>query len=356
MNLTGAANGKKRSAVYENPMDIELLHERARLVREVRTFFDSRQYLAVDTPLLAPDLIPESCLEVFETSWLPPGGSRQPPEKRWLIPSPEIWMKKLISRHRVNMYQICKCFRNSEPRGHHHNPEFTMLEYYTMNADYLDSLVLTEEFFAYLADITPPGIKDALRPPFLRITMEEAFRRWAGFSLEAATEGVALSARTALEKEAWRLGLDPHLDNVKDSAAVIILYDLIFIHAVEPALPKDRPLVILDYPAFVPCLSKSKGPAKQTKERWELYLDGIELANCYTEETDPAGVRRFFEEEAAEKELHGLVKHRIDGEYWKNFQQNGGEPPYSGVALGLDRLFMFLMDKQSIENVLSFLF
>jgi len=190
-------------------MDLQLLHERSRIIRETRSFFDSRQYLSVDTPLLAPDLIPENCLEVFETSWLPPNGSKQQPEKRWLIPSPEIWMKQLISRHRVNMYQICKCFRNTESRGHLHSPEFTMLEYYTMDADYLDSLALTEELFTHLLDKIPPNlisreIRESLEPPFLRITMEEAFCRWAGFSL---TE-TAKAGRKAMEQEGRRLGLE----------------------------------------------------------------------------------------------------------------------------------------------------
>jgi len=340
-------------------MDLQLLQERARIVREIRNFFDSRRYLAVDTPLLAPDLIPESCLEVFETVWLPPAGSRKEPEQRWLIPSPEIWMKKLIARHRVNMYQICKCFRNAESRGHLHNPEFTMLEYYTMDAGYLDSLVLTEELFTHLADSVPSEVTASLRPPFLRITMEEAFRQWAGFSLTEAAGKSAQEARIAMEKEAGRLGLEPRLENVEDSAAIIILYDLIFIHTVEPSLPKDKPVVLFDYPAFIPCLAlagtKPGGAVLQggTKERWELYINGIELANCYSEETDPGEVRDFFEKESSEKELRALVKHRVDGNYWKNF---AGFPPCSGVALGLDRLFMCFLNKSGIENVLAFPF
>ena len=342
-------------------MDSELLYERARIIREVRAFFDSRQYLAVDTPLLAPDLIPENCLEVFETSWLPPGysangglqNSRQQPEKRWLIPSPEIWMKKLIACHRVNMYQICKCFRNAESRGRLHSPEFTMLEYYTMNADYLNSLALTEELFTHLCDSVHGGVKTAFRPPFLQITMEEAFRRWAGFSLaEVTAEG-----RTAMEKEARRLGLEPALDELKDSEAIAVLYDLIFIHTVEPFLPKDRPIAILDYPAFVPCLAQQNN--KYTKERWELYINGIELANCFSEETDPAAIRRFFKKETEKKEQNALIKHQVDQDYWKNFlpdQNNSAFPPCSGVAMGLDRLIMAFTDKVSIESVFAFPF
>jgi lysyl-tRNA synthetase class 2 len=344
-------------------MDTGLLWERARIIREVRAFFDSRNYLETDTPLLAPDLIPESCLEVFETACVPPRGSRQGEQKLWLVPSPEIWMKKLIARHRVNMYQICKCFRNTESRGHLHSPEFTMLEYYTMDADYLDSLALTEKLFTFLLDSVrnlsskapeAVGPDRSLRPPFLRITMEEAFRRWAGFSLYQG------AAAGTMEAEARRLGLDP-----QPGLDTATLYDLIFIHAVEPSLPRDRPVAILDYPAFVPCLAQ-KGKDGKIMERWELYAQGIELANCYSEETNPREVRLFFEAEAAEKEKTALVRHGIDRDYWKNFlpradfpgnsPEGTGFPRCSGVALGMDRLIMALKGKASIDGVLPFPF
>ncbi|WP_010258080.1 EF-P lysine aminoacylase GenX [Treponema primitia] len=331
-------------------MDIELLQERARIFREVRAFFDKRGYLELDTPLLAPDLIPETCLEVFETAYLaPPNSKTRETQPYWLIPSPEIWMKKIIARHRTSVYQICKCFRNGESTGHLHSPEFTMLEYYTMGADYLDSLTLTEELFAsLLGDSAKTGYagQTCLRPPFLRITMEEAFSRWAGFSLYDAAE------KGTLATEARKLGLTPPTE--LDTPA---LYDLIFIHAVEPALPKDKAVVITDYPAFVPCLAQ-KSPDHRTVERWELYVRGIELANCYSEETDPEQVRRYFEREGALKNRDSLVPHRIDGDYWQHFLPTSGEasgfPQCSGVALGLDRLVMALTGRSSIDSVLPF--
>jgi lysyl-tRNA synthetase class 2 len=271
-------------------------------------------------------------------------------------------MKRLIARHRVSLYQICKCFRNGESTGRLHSPEFTMLEYYTMDADYLDSLTLTEALFAALlergpgaqgpadqtsgaqvpADQGPEAQAPAeLRPPFLRITMEEAFCRWAGFSLgEAARRGT-------LEEEARRLGLDP-LPGMDLGA----LYNLIFVHRVEPSLPKDRGLFLMDYPAFVPCLAK-KRPGGETVERWELYIRGIEIANCYSEEGDGEEVRRYFESEAAVKERSALVPHRIDRNYWRLFRS----PPFprcSGVAMGLDRLIMALTGRSSIDSVLPF--
>jgi lysyl-tRNA synthetase class 2 len=336
-------------------MDLALLWNRARIFRQIRAFFDKRRYLEVDTPLLAPDLIPETCLEVFETSYLAPRGSKsRKDEPYWLVPSPEIWMKKLIADHRVSLYQIGKCFRNGESLGRFHSPEFTMLEYYTMDADYEDSLGITEALFETLLtdpelfpekSPEPDPFRD-LRPPFTRITVEEAFSRWAGFDLYDAVR------RGTLETEARKLGLDPPPG--LDAGA---LYDLIFIHCLEPALPRDRPVVLLDYPAFVPCLAKKKAGGRAV-ERWELYVRGIELANCYSEEGDSQRVRAYFEREGEIKNRTALVPHRVDGDYWKTFLPRGGAgepfPRCSGAAMGLDRLIMALAGKSTINGVLPF--
>ncbi|MDR2245744.1 MAG: LysR family transcriptional regulator [Treponema sp.] len=325
-------------------MDVELLRLRAGVFRVIRDFFDQRDYLEVDTPLLAPDLIPESCLEVFETRRVAPTGPGGNPRSRpyWLVPSPEIWMKKLIAKDRQSLYQICKCFRNGETSGFLHSPEFTMLEYYTMNAGYLDSLTITEELFAALTIRNPA---EALRPPFMRIAMAEAFERWAGFDLYGAAES------GGLEAEARRLGLNPPA-----GLGTSALYDLIFIHAVEPNLPRDRPVALMDYPAFVPCLAQ-KGRNGKTVERWELYVRGVELANCYSEERDAKNVRAYFEAEGKIKNATALVPHRIDGGYWKTFlpdPQGRPFPSCSGVALGLDRLIMVLTGRSAIDGTLPF--
>jgi lysyl-tRNA synthetase class 2 len=365
-------------------MDLTRLTARARIIREIRAFFDAKNYLETDTPLLSPDLIPESCLEVFQTELLRPRGSRAAGQKLYLVPSPEIWMKKLIARHRVNMYQICKCFRNGEQEGRLHNPEFTMLEYYTMDADYLDSLSLTEELFGRLLESFGGPVPDTgqsgsgranglsgrssgglsgndqaagrlpcgelnLAPPFLRITVEEAFRRWAGFSLAET----AAAGKPAFQAEARRLGLE-----LPSNLDVPALYDLIFIHAVENQLPKDRPIVLMDYPVFVPCLAQEKTApdGNLVRERWELYINGIELANCYSEETDPEKVRDFFVQETAKKEQSALVRHKVDRDYWKTFTPANGKafPRCSGTAMGLDRLIMALTGTSSIDSVIPF--
>jgi len=316
-------------------MDLEMLQNRAAIIKNIRSFFENKGYLELDTPLLSPDLIPESCLEVFETQRLYPKGSKKESSSLYLIPSPEIWMKKIIAKHRVNVFQICKCFRNSESAGRLHNHEFTMLEYYTMNADYMDSLALTEKLVKFLT--TNQTNEEIL---FERITVADAFKKYAGFDLfETAAKGADVMAA-----QARKLGLEPMPD-----MTVPQLYDLIFIHAVEPHLKTDKPVALLDYPTFVPCLAKRREQGSETVERWELYWDGIELANCFSEETEPHRVKEFFTSEEAQLKHSAIVKHKVDHDYWKIFQNF---PRCSGVAIGLDRLIMALLGKQSIDGVM----
>jgi lysyl-tRNA synthetase class 2 len=223
-----------------------------------------------------------------------------------------------------------------------------MLEYYTVGFDYLDSLELTEELFGALWRAFPPedGGREQYRGGgFSRISVEDAFREFAGVDLF----GAAGAGR--LGEEARRLGLA-----MPDNLDTKTIYDLIFIHAVEPKLPKDTITALLDYPAFVPCLAK-QSPDGKTVERWEIYGHGVELANCYSEETCPETVRRYFEEEGKVKARTAMAPHRIDGDYWKLFAAGPGKRPFpkcSGVAMGLDRLIMVLTGRFSIDAVLPF--
>jgi elongation factor P--beta-lysine ligase len=194
---------------------------------------------------------------------------------------------------------------------------------------------------AVLPSVAPVPDPQSLVPSPRRMTVAEAFSRYAGFDLFAAVE-----KKGGLEAEARRLGLLPPA-----GSGIGELYDLIFIHAVEPKLKQDRLVALTDYPAFVPCLAKKNADGK-TVERWELYYNGIELANCFSEETDPQEVRAFFESEAAAKESQALVKHKVDSEYWKYFQNDF--PRCSGVAMGLDRLIMALCGRTTIDGVLPF--
>jgi elongation factor P--(R)-beta-lysine ligase len=316
---------------------------RARLLRQahftgtMRSFFRERGYVEVDTPTLSPFLIPEPSIEVFQTSFHSASGRELP---LWLIPSPELWMKRLLAAGSGNIFQISRSFRNGDFGGPIHNPEFRLLECYTMNAGYLDSIPVVEDLFSrLLRDQTPGLARDSLSPPFRRLTMEDAFRRHAGIELAECLD--ARSMREAGIRAGAAMPPDPTWEEA---------FHIAFLTLVEPFLPRDRPLVLTDYPALVPTTARRR-PGTPWCERWELYVDGVEIANCYTEETDPRALRTLIEEEGARK-MSSRVTHTVDTGLAEIFPP--GFPACSGVALGVDRLEMVFQGEKELGGVIFF--
>jgi elongation factor P--(R)-beta-lysine ligase len=316
-------------------MDYELHRLRSRLYREIRGFFDSLDYDEVETPILSPSLIPESCLEVFSTT-LDSAEARG--RELFLIPSPEVFMKRLIAEYGRSLYQVCKCFRNGEALGRTHNVEFSMLEYYSVGFDAEASIGLTESLFARLLAAFPEA-PASLAPPFARLSVAEAFRDLVGIDLGSDPEG------RAMREELKKRGM-----HVAQGADWESLYNQLFTALVEPNLPQPGMVVLYDYPSKVPCLARTR-PGGLWKERWELYGRGIELANCYTEEARRGEVEEFFASELRSREALGRRAIHADPRYPERI---GGLPPCSGVAMGLDRVLMLLTGKERIESVLSF--
>ena len=320
------------------PSDLRARLERSdRFVREIRAFFAARDHVEVDTPCLAPYLIPEPAIEIFATRFHPAAGGAVP---LYLAPSPELWMKRLLAAGSGSIFQVARAFRDGDFGGPLHNPEFRLLEWYTLGASYLDQVATTEELLARLIAAAPPdSTVEHLRPPFRRMTMAEAFRDLAGLDLAGLGETGALI-------EAGRSrGVDARDDWTWEQA-----FHGAFLAAVEPRLPRDRPLVLADWPAAVPTTAKHR-QGTPWAERWELYLDGVEVANCYTEETDPAVVARFLADESSRQRTARVVP-RVDEGYRRLFAD--GFPACSGVALGVDRLEMVFHGERSLEGVINF--
>jgi lysyl-tRNA synthetase class 2 len=304
------------------------------MVTATRDFFLSRGYIETDTPALAPSLIPESCLEAFATEYVNPFQSSFP---LYLVPSPEVWMKRIIAETHSSVFQICKSFRNAESMGRIHNPEFTMLEYYTVGASSKESIALTQELFRSLAFESTP---ERAKPPFIRITMAEAFHEFAGLELSALRDtGSMIDAGRSK-------GLVIPNDTSWEDA-----FNIVFLSLVETRLPSDRPLVLDEYPKEIECLARDI-PGTNYKERWELYVDGMEVANCYTETGDRDTVRRYFASQA-EKKKKALVPHMVDFSYPDLFS---GFPPCSGVAIGFDRLLLAMTGRNDIADAIIFPF
>jgi lysyl-tRNA synthetase class 2 len=315
---------------------LTILRRRSEVLHLLRLFFRRLGYLEVDTPLLAPALIPESSLEVFRTA-----GSEG--SQLYLIPSPELWMKRLLADGSGNIFQLCRCFRNHEPDSPLHSREFSMLEWYSVGTGYLEAMLTLERLFAFLLERMGLGPVLSFRgrrldctPPFRRLSVADAFQERLGLRLEQ------LASRPALTREASALEVP-----VAEEDSWADLFHKLFLSFVEPALPADRPLLLFDYPAGVPTLARRKPPGFWA-ERWELYLGGIEVANCYTEATDPAEIGEFFRSQSQAKRS-AREPHRVDWDLAAALQ--AGLPPCSGVALGVDRLLLVLLDEESVAGV-----
>jgi lysyl-tRNA synthetase class 2 len=320
--------------------DTVIFNRRNRLLKAVREFFVSKNYLEVDTPLLSPFIIPEAAIEVFKTDY----------EKReketlpfYLIPSPELWMKRIIAESGLNIFQICKCFRNSEQLSRIHNPEFSMLEWYTTGADYLNSMTHTEELFEYIYDklrintvVSLGSERINLATPFPRISMDDVFSDTLGVTLGELDDVDAL--RQTCRSSEITVAVDDSWEQ---------LFHKLFISFIEPVLPQNKPLFLYDYPRRIPTLAKQKQGTPYA-ERWELYIAGIEIANCFTEETNREIVKNFYKGEMQRKK-HSLHDHEID---WGLLDFFTHLPPCSGVALGIDRLLMILYEITHIKGVM----
>ena len=311
----------------------------AQFTDALRSFFRARSYAEVDTPSLSPFLIPEPAIEVFQTEYLP---ARGPAHPMWLIPSPELWMKRLLAGGAGNIFQVSRSFRNGDFGGPHHNPEFRLLEWYTVGAAYLDSIRITEDLFAHIIARQPPLRPAAeLAPPFIRITVQEAFDRYAGIDLARCQEPEALT--TAARARGITMPDSPTWEEA---------FHIAFLTAVEPRLPREKPVVLLDYPALVPTTAR-RLPGTPWSQRWELYVDGVEIVNCYTEETDHGALRTLVRHEE-ERRGSCRTSHAVDPGFAEIFP--AGFPECSGAALGVDRLEMVFTGEKSLEGVILFPF
>ena len=316
-------------------MRFDLLRKRAEIIRIVRDFFYSREYLEIDTPALSPFLIPESPIEIFKTELISPYSNQK--REMYLTPSPEIWMKKALSEGSGNIFQITKSFRNSEQKGKQHNNEFTMMEWYTTGADYKDSLNLTENL---LSELYSKFKTELIKPPVMKISIKEAFSRYTGIDLDRCTS-----------KEDFHEEIKRNRYEINSSYSWEETFNSLFLSEVETKLPADKPVVLFDYPVQIPCLAK-KTENRRFYERWELYINGIETANCYTEETDKDEIDRFFKSEFRLK-ASSSVPHHVDFSYTDLFKSF---PDCSGTAVGIDRLVMAAAGVDNIKDILSFIF
>jgi lysyl-tRNA synthetase class 2 len=286
---------------------------RARLIQAIRHFFTEKNYLEVETPYLIPAPAPELHIDAIRA-----GGA-------FLHTSPELCMKRLLAAGYPRIFQICKCFRQGE-RGERHLPEFTLLEWYRAETGYLDLMDETEEMVLFVLEelgLVPAlefkGKAVDLHRPWLRFTVQEAFERYASTPVEQAIT----SGR----------------------------FDEILAFEIEPSLGFPKPVFLYHYPATLAALARLSKDASGAAERFELYAAGVELANAFSELTDPVEQRARFEMELAKRRQQGKTVYPMPEKFLRTLPFM---PDSAGMALGVDRLVMLLSNQKEIDPVVSF--
>jgi elongation factor P--(R)-beta-lysine ligase len=305
------------------------LEARARILRAVRAWFDAQGFVEVETPARVPSPGQEVHLDAIAAS-----------EGRWLVTSPEYHMKRLVAAGYSRIVQIGKAWRAGE-RGAHHQPEFTLIEWYRAGAPLERIAADCEEVVRVAADAAGHGAAAlSLAAPFARTTVREALQRHAGIALDGGESAADLrdKARAAGafvgSAEAW--------DDV---------FFQIFLERVEPALARSGPTFVFDWPAELGALARRKPSDPRFVERFELYAGGLELANAFGELTDAAEQRARFEEESRVRAARGKAVYPVDERLLAALPHM---PPTAGVALGFDRLVMLVLGQGDIRQVVAF--
>lgn len=322
----------KLSDNWQPVATLDTLKRRARIFARIRAFFAHRDVLEVETPALSGAATPDPALHSFSTRFTGPGAALG--KTLYLHTSPEYPMKRLLAAGSGDIFQLCKVFRDGE-LGRWHNPEFTLLEWYRVGFDHLR---LMEE----VADLVLDALHDSRRPAATeRVSYREAYVRHAG--IDPHTAGID-AWRAAAQRSGIALAQEPNdIDGWRD---------LILTHAIEPHLGRGRLTFIYDYPASQAALARIRPGDPPLAERFELYLDGIELANGFHELGDAAEQRRRLERDAHRRREGGLPTSPLDERMLAALAH--GLPDCAGVALGIDRLIMLSAGATVIQDVLAF--
>jgi elongation factor P--(R)-beta-lysine ligase len=303
------------------------LVRRARMLEVARDFFRDRQVLEVETPILSGAAVSDPQIESLATH------VNGLPGHEYLCTSPEYAMKRLLAAGSGDIYQVCKVFRDAE-RGRWHNPEFTMIEWYRLGFD--DSALMDEIEALVRAMLAPERSLQAAE----RLSYRDALQRHAGVDAFGSSEH-------ELEQAALRQGIA--CESALDRDAKL---DLLMGLIVGPRLGRERPCFICDYPASQAALARLKPGRPAVAARFELYLDGLELANGFHELVQANEQRERFSRDLAQRAARGQVQPPLDENLLAALES--GMPDCSGVALGFDRLVAIALGVDRLSKAMAF--
>lgn len=323
---------------FRSTAPITILKERARLLAELRQFFDRRGFFEVQTPVLSRDVLIDRYIEPLSVQV----GS----ETFYLQTSPEFALKRLLASGCERIYEITPAFRRGD-RGALHNVEFTMLEWYRAGDGYEEGIGLLKELADELLTDANPAT-----PKTETVSFGALFLKKTGISPHGASAEELLAIAQRLAPNFPESYLDPASPATADD-----WIDYLFEETIQPELALDRPVVVFDYPAGQSQLAKTGLPLDRTfssdvTRRFELYFKGIELANGYDELTDPAVLRTRFRETASFRAQRGAPSLPVESRLLA--AMDAGYPKSSGCAMGVDRLLMVRLGLDKIDDVIPF--
>lgn len=324
--------------IKENKEYLELRFEVLKLIRE---FLWSRGFKEVETPNLVNVTGQEPYIQPMKVIFHEESGKER---HGYLHTSTEYSIKKLLSAGFGDIFTLCKCYRDYEEFGGTHNPEFTMLEWYRVGKDFYFLMDETEELFKYLNDelFNKKMIEDNLSfadKGVSRLHMRDAWREHVGVNLD---DYLNLDALITLAKEKGY--------EIKDGQDYENLFQRIFEKEIEKKLDPEIPTFIHHYPKAMASLSKVSEEDNRYAERFELYYKGLEIANVFTELTDPDEQLKRMREEQSERKAQNKEIYDIDMEFVDALRS--GMPVSAGASLGVDRLVLAFSRLKDIDNTL----
>ncbi|MBP2169485.1 elongation factor P--(R)-beta-lysine ligase [Erwiniaceae bacterium BAC15a-03b] len=317
------------TASWQPSASIANLLKRAAIMAEIRRFFADRGVLEVETPAMSQATVTDIHLFPFQTRFVGPGAAAG--LDLYLMTSPEYHMKRLLAAGSGPIYQLCRSFRNEEA-GRHHNPEFTMLEWYRPHYD----------MYRLMNEV------DDLMQQVLECDSAETLSYQQAFIRHLEVDPLSAD-KTQLREVAAKLGVGD-LANAEEDRDTLL--QLLFMLGVEPKIGQDKPAFVYHFPASQAALAEISTEDHRVAERFEVYYKGIELANGFRELTDSREQRQRFEQDNRRRAARGLPQQPIDTNLLDALAH--GMPDCSGVALGVDRLVMLALKAERLSDVLAF--
>ena len=338
--------------LFMNPEVRDVFVKRAQIVRAIRKFFDDRNYVEVETPMMQP-LYGGAAARPFVTH------HNTLDIDLYLRIAPELYLKRLTVGGLDRVYEINRNFRN-EGISTHHNPEFTMLEFYQAYADMYDMMQLTEDLLSTVAKTVTGGTKVKFGEHEIdwsnwqRLTMREAIIKCWPDEVGAAPNLNDFDTAESVGRLVARLNAarTPHMAHDPKAPAGKTIADLFEAVAEEHLI---QPSIIYEFPmAISPLAKNSRKPEDRENwvERFEVFVGGLEIGNAFSELNDPEEQRRRFEAQLAEKARGDEEAHQMDEDYVRALSY--GLPPTGGEGIGIDRVTMLLTNSQSIRDVILF--